>query len=145
MEYRYGGLSSTTPVSNNNYGNENGLLKYSTVKMLGDGARLALHVSRNEEITHLGEDDREGTVMTIREYLMLSAKGPLAPEVVAWLKKLGQMANSTIGQIMNHEETRKYLLNLHKFDPIFGSQQVFSARWVKKNLHNVSGGVSVFN
>jgi hypothetical protein len=108
--------------------------------MLSGHGRLALHVSRNEEVKYLGEDDREGMVMTVREYLMIAAKGSGTTEVEAWLAKLGTQTNSIIGQVMNHNETRRYLLALHRFDH-FGYQQVFSARWMKKHLHDVSGGV----
>lgn len=109
--------------------------------MLSDNGRLALHVSRNEEVKYLGEDDREGMVMTVREYLMLTSKGTASSEVELWLQKLGTHTNSIIGQLMNHVETRKYMLCLHRFD-LFGYQVVFGARWMKKHLHDVYGGVS---
>lgn len=42
-----------------------------SAKMLGGNERLALHVSRNEEVKYLNEDDREGMVMMVAEYLLL--------------------------------------------------------------------------
>lgn len=110
--------------------------------MLGNGSRLAVHVSKNEEVKYLAEDDREGLVMTVREYITLSKQGVNGTAVEGWLTKLGTQTNSTVGQVMNHVETRKYLLSLHKFDPLFAYKTVYSARWAKKSLHDVSGGVS---
>jgi hypothetical protein len=109
--------------------------------MLDGNERLALHVSRNEEIKYLGEDDREGMVMTVREYLTLKSKGGDGSEVEAWLTKLGSQTSSIVGQVMNHAETRKYLLCLHHFEH-FGYKTAFGARWMKKHLHEVCGGVS---
>jgi hypothetical protein len=110
--------------------------------MLAHGERLAVHVSKNEEVKYLAEDDREGLVMMVRAYVTLSKQGVDGTGVEGWLTKLGTQTNSTVGQVMNHVETRKYLLSLHKFDPLFAYKTAYSARWVKKHLHDVSGGVS---
>ena len=109
--------------------------------MLDRNERLVLHVSRNEEIKYLGEDDCEGMVMTVQEYLTLKSKGGDGSEVEAWLTKLGSQMNLIVGQVMNHMETHKYLLCLHYFEH-FGYKTAFRARWMKKHLHEVSGGVS---
>ena len=107
--------------------------------MLEDNGRLALHVSRNEEIKYLGEDDWEGMVMTVHEYLMHASKRD-GSDAETWLLKLGSQTTSITGQLMNHAETRRYLLCLHHFEH-FGHEVVFGAKWMKKHLHDVSGGV----
>jgi hypothetical protein len=111
-------------------------------KMLKAGRRGALHVSRNQEIKYLGEDDHEGLIMTIREYKTLAVKGAESMELVTWMNKLGSVSNLMVGQVMNHKETLCYLLCLHVFNLLFGYEVVFSGRWVKKMLHDVSGRVS---
>jgi len=49
-----------------------------------------------------------------------------------------------MGQIMNHRETMGYLITLIDFEPHFNYHVVYSTSWVKKNLHSIGGGVSVF-
>lgn len=58
-----------------------------------------------------------------------------------WLTRLGLHTNSIIRQLMNHVETPKNMLSLHRFD-LFRYQLAFGAQWMKKHLHNVSGGVN---
>ena len=43
--------------------------------MLAHGEQLAVHVSKNEEVKYLAEDDQEGLVMTVHAYLTLSKQG----------------------------------------------------------------------
>jgi hypothetical protein len=75
--------------------------------MLARGQELAYHISRNEEIKHFPEDEREGLVMYVK-----ALKNKMRPdadknEVRDWLRKLAQdTKKSVIGQIMNHAETQ---------------------------------------
>lgn len=114
----------------------------NSAKMLANGERLAVHVSKNEEVKYLAEDDKEGLIMTVREFVTLTKQGGDLSSLESWLMKLGTSTNSIVGQVMNHAETLDYLSSIHRFDPLFVYKTVYSARWVKKTLHDVSGGVS---
>jgi hypothetical protein len=114
-----------------------------SAKMLANGERLAVHVLKNEEVKYLVEDNKEGLIMMVREFMTLTKQGGDVSSVESWLMKLGTSTNSIVGQVMNHAETLDYLMSLHRFDPLFAYKRVYSARWVKKTLHDVSGGVRI--
>lgn len=111
--------------------------------MLSRGGELAMHVSRNEEIKHFPEDDREGLLMYVKIFRTKMRSDAGKDELSTWLRKLaGDAKQSTLGQIMNHVETQEYLLTLDTFEPHFNHHKVYSTTWVKTHLHSVSGGVS---
>jgi hypothetical protein len=114
--------------------------------MRANGEQLARHISRNEVIKHFPEDDREELVMQLHEFLARSRPGASQAELESWLRKLGaDSKKSALGQIMNHRETRAFLITLDEFGDFFHYDPVFSLRWVKSNIHNVGGGVSVIS
>ena len=110
--------------------------------MVADGGILAQHISRNEENRQFTEDDRETLLMHVRKYISLSRPGAPSQDLEKYLRKLGKDSKkSVLGQIMNHEETVRYLLTLYEFRPHFNYNAVYSMAWIKATLHNVGGGV----
>jgi hypothetical protein len=108
--------------------------------MVKDKARLAYHVSRNEAVTFMSEDDEEGIKQAWRGYI---ASGD---EVMReqYLKKAAGKWGGIIGQCLNHEETRLYMGTIFRFVTHFsGYKKIFSAKWMKEHLHDVLGGVSI--
>jgi hypothetical protein len=114
--------------------------------MLARGQELAYHISRNEEIKHFPEDEREGLVMYVKALKSKQRPDADVEEAREWLRKLAQDAKkSVLGQIMNHAETQQYLLTLDSLEPHFDYLPVYSISWVKANLHHIGGGVSLIS
>jgi hypothetical protein len=114
--------------------------------MLARGQELAYHISRNKEIKHFPEDEREGLVMYVKALKSKRRPDADVEEGRDWLRKLAQdTKKSLLGQIMNYAETQKYLLTLDSLEPHFDYLSVYSVSWAKANLHHIGGGVSSIN
>jgi hypothetical protein len=59
-----------------------------------------------------------------------------------YLRKLGSSGDPILGQVMNHFETREYLMTLDSLGSHFHYRKVYETKWVKDNMHRIGGGVS---
>lgn len=101
---------------------------------------LAIHLSRNEEMKHFKEGDEEGLAMLFQDYVGKELEGGKVLE--EWLKGVARSSTSVHGQVMNHNESIRYLKTLESLGRHFRHSPVYSTAWIKDKLHRVSGGVS---
>jgi hypothetical protein len=106
--------------------------------MLANGEELANHISRNEFEFRYVETEAEGLRMELKEYLNAEVDEEKRDR---YLKKVS-IGSSLLGQIMNHRETRNYLIGLSTLGEHFQHREVFDSKWIKENLHSIGGGVS---
>lgn len=106
--------------------------------MLANGEELANHISRNEFEFQYVETEAEGLCMELKEYLNTEGDEEKRRR---YLKKVGSKS-SVVGQIMNHRETRNYLIGINSLGAHFEHREVFDSKWVKENMHSIGGGVS---
>lgn len=98
---------------------------------------LATELSRNEKKLQYAESDGESLLMTFRTWRSL--KGEKADE---FLKSLGKNLSSGLAQVLNHQESREFLVALDDMQPHFHYTEPFTTTWIKRYLHGISGGVS---
>jgi hypothetical protein len=106
--------------------------------LLAEGDTLATELSRNEKKLQYAESDSESLLMTFRTWRSL--KDDKAEE---YLKTLGKNLNSGLAQVLNHQESREFLIALDDMQPHFHYTEPFTTTWIKKNFHSISGGVSI--
>ena len=106
------------------------------MKMLANGEELANHISWNEFEFRYMETEAEGLRMELKEYL--NTEGD-EEKWRRYLKKVGSKS-SVVGQIMNHRETRNYLIGINSLGEHFEHWEVFDSKWVKENMHSIGGG-----
>ena len=99
---------------------------------------LATELSRNEKKLQYAEGDGESLLMTFRTWRGL--EGDKADE---FLKSLGKNLNSGLAQVMNHQESREFLVALDDMQPHFQYTEPFTTTWLKRYIHGISGGVSI--
>jgi len=114
-------------------------LKSDTLELLlAEGEMLATELSRNEKKLQYAESDSESLLMTFRTWRGL--KGDTAEE---YLKSLGKNLNSSLAQVLNHQESREFLIALDDMQPHFHYTELFTTNWIKRYIHGISGGVSI--
>jgi hypothetical protein len=106
--------------------------------LLAEGDTLATELSRNEKKLQYAESETESLLMTFRTWRSL--KDDKAEE---YLKTLGKNLNSSLAQVLNHQESREFLKALDDMQPHFHYTEPFTTTWIKKNIHGISGGVSI--
>jgi hypothetical protein len=99
---------------------------------------LATELSRNEKKLQYAEGDSESLLMTFRSWRSL--QGDKADE---FLKSLGKNLSSVLAQVMNHQESREFLMALDDMQPHFQYTEPFTATWIKRYIHSISGGVRI--
>lgn len=99
---------------------------------------LATELSRNEKKLQYAEGDGESLLMTFRSWRSLD--GDKADE---FLKSLGKNLNSGLAQVMNHQESREFLMALDDMQPHFQYTEPFTTTWIKRCIHSISGGVRI--
>jgi len=106
--------------------------------LLAEGEMLATELSRNEKKLQYAESDSESLLMTFRTWRGL--KGDKAED---FLKSLGKNLNSGLAQVLNHQESREFLIALDDMQPHFHYTEPFTTTWIKRYIHGISGGVSI--
>ncbi len=99
---------------------------------------LATELSRNEKKLQYAESDSESLLMTFRTWRAL--QGDKAEE---FLKSLSKNLSSGLAQVLNHQESREFLISLDDMQPHFHYTEPFTTTWIKRHLHGISGGVSI--
>jgi hypothetical protein len=99
----------------------------------------AHHLSKNTYVHHYSEGPAERLNGFLTDFMAMSGN---AVERQQWLNGKAKRTDSRLGQIFNHEETIEYLVALRDFRPHFNDDNIFSAQFCVKQLHNVNGGVS---
>ena len=102
---------------------------------------MAIHILRNMIVKHYVEMDSEKLLMILRMYI-LTLDGQGKDKGEAYLRSIGREKKSDITQVMNHAETREYLLVLDSLEEHFHFHDIFSTWWIHKHLHLIGGGVS---
>jgi hypothetical protein len=105
---------------------------------LAEDEMLATELSRNEKKLQYAESDGESLLMTLRTWRGL--KGDKAED---YLKSLGKNMNSGLAQVLNHQESREFLMALDDMQPHFHYTEPFTMTWIKRYIHSISGGVSI--
>jgi hypothetical protein len=106
--------------------------------LLADGEMLATELSRNEKKLQYAESDSESLLMTFRTW-----RGLQGDKAEAYLKTLGKNLNSGLAQVLNHPESRQFLVALDDMQPHFHYTEPFTTTWIKRYIHGISGGVSI--
>jgi hypothetical protein len=112
--------------------------------MLADGAAGARHLSSNAYTHHYDEGPAEKLDSWFADYLA-QAEQKTPKQLQAWVSHIAKAKNSKLGQILNHTETREYLLQLRDFRPHFNVDSYFSMHFCMDTLHHINGAVSPQN
>jgi len=109
--------------------------------LLKDGGICARHLSRNQVLMHYGETDKERLAMKFQDYQELAADPKKAKALQTWINNAAA-EDSAIGQVFNNKDSTRYMATLTSFGDHFMHEEVFSVRWIRDNIHTVTGGVS---
>lgn len=106
--------------------------------MLQNKAEGARHLSSNSYVHRFNEGPAEKLDGYLADY-MAHEEDWTASQLQTWINK-NSKANSKLGQIFNHQETRDYLKA--QFRPHFNVDDYFSITFCIDKLHKWNGAVS---
>lgn len=104
---------------------------------------LGAFLSENKAEAKTVEGDKESLLIVLQHHNELLEKGDpieIAANIAAF-KPTNDKDQTP--HIMRSEEARELLLRLFNFGLYFHFSEVLSKAWVKENLLNISGGVSI--
>jgi hypothetical protein len=118
--------------------------KLSTDIMLTNDELPAHYLARNMEVVKNVEDDSQKTLRVFKEYSTLVARIGGSGGMKKWIENLGKGDQNAL-QVFQCKNDLRFLTILNMFGEAFHNKPEFSVKYVRENLHGLSGGVSVFN
>jgi hypothetical protein len=105
---------------------------------------LAAHyLSRNMDVFKNVEDDSQKTLRLFKEYTTLAARSGGAAGMKKWVENVGKGDQFAL-QVFQCTDDVRYFNILNMFGDTYHHSTAFSIKFVRQNLHGLSGGVSEF-
>lgn len=87
------------------------------------------------------EDDAQKTLRLFKEYTAVAAKSGGLGGMKRWIKNIGKGDQFAL-QVFQCADDLRFFMILNMFGDIYHNVLIFSIKFVRQNLHGLSGGVS---
>jgi hypothetical protein len=95
------------------------------------------------EVVKNVEDDAQKTLRLFKEYSTMEARSGGSAVVKKWVERIGKGDQHAL-QVFQCENDLRFFTIVNMFGEVFHNTPVFSIKYVRQNLHGLSGGVSLF-